>query len=128
MSMISTRTRRFKPTRRTARPAASFGAGLNFFVPLAVVAEGFVEPTDEDKAAVAQMFADGPEPEWDMAGEAAFVDAMSALTPPPADVCRSCGQAAEVDRDGLCFNCERDGTGASMACVNRHFGLGNRVF
>jgi hypothetical protein len=33
MSMISTRTRRVKPTRRTPRPAAPFAAGLTHFVP-----------------------------------------------------------------------------------------------
>ena len=43
-------------------------------------------PAMTDKAAAASMFADADEPDYDMlAGEAAFIAASEALTPPPAD-------------------------------------------
>jgi hypothetical protein len=46
----------------------------------------------------------------------------------PAGCCRSCGEPAESLADGLCPDCERQADEATYACVNRHFGLGNRVF
>jgi hypothetical protein len=36
-----------KPVRRTARPVAPFGSGLVRFIPFAVSAPGFIEPSDE---------------------------------------------------------------------------------
>jgi hypothetical protein len=89
---------KYKPTRHTPRPSAPFGAGI--FTRLARF-----EPTDADRQWAAQAFNSSPEPDYDtLAAEAAFVDAMSDLT--PVDLCRSCGQPAEVDRDGLCPDCE----------------------
>jgi hypothetical protein len=82
-----------------------FGAGLFRFTPYAVTAPGFTEPSDEDRAAAALMFAD-TEPDYDqLAGEATYLAAVSALTPPPA-YCRSCGQPAGVNRDGWCDACD----------------------
>jgi hypothetical protein len=46
----------------------------------------------------------------------------------PAGCCRSCGEPAEVDRDGLCDACERAGTEATIAAANARAGLGYRVF
>jgi hypothetical protein len=131
MSMISTRTRRVKATRHTARPSAPFGAGLTNYVPFAVVAEGFVEPTDEDKAAAARIFADEPEPDWDMlAGEAEYIASVENLGPPPAaGVCKKCGEPSEELSWGLCPDCYDDAaTDAAIACVNNLHGLGRRVF
>jgi hypothetical protein len=73
----------------------------------AVLARGFVEPSDEDRTALGQLFADDQaEPDWDtLAGEAAYVNAVSSLTPPPG-FCRSCGQSVEVNRDGWCDTCD----------------------
>lgn len=46
----------------------------------------------------------------------------------PVGHCRSCGELAEVDRDGLCERCEREGTAATIAGENGRAGLGYRVF
>jgi hypothetical protein len=51
-------TPKVKPVRNANRPAGRFGAGLFRVTPYAVTAPGFVEPTDEDRAAVRQLFAD----------------------------------------------------------------------
>jgi hypothetical protein len=71
-------SRRVKLTRRTARHDRSFGAGLVHFVPIAVTAPGYVEPSDEDKAAAAAMFADDDDldpAEMELrAAEAAYYD------------------------------------------------------
>ena len=116
-----------KPTRRTPRPTVAFGAGLLCYVPLAVLAPGFAEPSDEDRAVVAEMFADA-EPDYDaMADEAAYLASLESLDPPPG-ICRSCGQAADDLTGGRCDACDRAGTDATIACVNARFGLGKRVF
>jgi hypothetical protein len=130
MSIIRVNHPPVKPTRRTGRPSAPFGAGLFCFVPFAVLAPGFVEPSDADRAVVGQMFADDAEPDFDrMAEESAYLASLESLEPPLADVCRSCGQPAELDdRYGRCDACDRAGTDASSACVNERFGLGRRVF
>ena len=128
MSMISTRTRRVKPARRTARSSAPFGAGLVRFVPFAVTAPGYVEPSDADKSAAAAMFADA-EPDFDMlAGEAAFIASSEALTSPPATRCRSCGELADVNAVGYCDRCDDLGTDATIKGQNGRAGLGYRVF
>jgi hypothetical protein len=58
-----------KPARKSARLDRPFGAGLFRFTPYAVTAPGFTEPSDEDRAAAALMFADS-EPDYDqLAGE-----------------------------------------------------------
>jgi hypothetical protein len=86
-----------------------FGADLFSFFTYAVTATRFVEPSDEDRAAVGQMFADyhtEPEPDGDtLAGEAAYLDAVSSLTP-PLGYCKSCGRPAEVNADGWCDDCD----------------------
>jgi hypothetical protein len=46
----------------------------------------------------------------------------------PAGYCRSCGELAEVDGDGLCDACERAGAEATTAGENALAGLGHRVF
>lgn len=56
--MICVPSRRVKPARRTARSNRPFGAGLTHYIPFAVIAGNFLEPSDEDKAAAAAMFAD----------------------------------------------------------------------
>jgi hypothetical protein len=62
-TMIRAARPQVKAARHTARPVASFGAGLLRFVPFAVTAPGFAEPSDADRAAVGQMFADDAEPD-----------------------------------------------------------------
>jgi hypothetical protein len=93
-----------------SRPVSlRFGAGLFRFSTYAATAAGFVEPSDEDRAAVGQMFADyhsDPEPDWNKrAGEAAYLDNVSSLTPPPG-YCKSCRRPAEVNTDGWCDVCD----------------------
>jgi hypothetical protein len=133
--MITPIARRVKPTRRTARPAAPFGAGI-------LPRPTRFQPTDEDRAAAVLMFADDadwdvrladaeqPEPDYDMlAGEAATLDAMCALTPPPAGLCKTCGEPSEALSWGMCPDCYDDAaTDAAIACVNSLHGLGRRVF
>ena len=129
MSTMTTarRTVNRKPARRTARPSAPFGAGLFRFVPFAVTAAGYVEPSDADRAAASAMFND--EPDYDqLAGEAAFLDACEALTPPPAGYCRSCGKPAETLSYGYCDACDDAGTEATIAGENGRAGLGYHVF
>jgi hypothetical protein len=129
MSIISTRTRRVKSTRHTSRPAAPFGAGLTRFVAFAVTAPGFVDPSDEDKAAAAAMFARDDEPDYDLfAGEAAFLASCEAMTPPPVGHCRSCGQPSEALSYGLCDACDDAGTEATIKGENGRAGPGYRVF
>jgi hypothetical protein len=83
--IICTSDAKVKPVRRTARPGRPFGASLFRFTPYAITAPGLVEPSDEDRAAVGQLFADDQaEPDRDtLAGEAAYVNAVSLLAPPP---------------------------------------------
>lgn len=129
MSTMTAARPKIKPTRRTARSDAPFGAGLTRFVPFAVTAPGYVEPSDEDNAWAAANLNDEPEPYWDaMAEEAAYLAWCEAMTPPPAGHCRSCGEPAETDRDGLCDRCEREGIAATIAGENGRAGLGYRVF
>ena len=125
--MICTASPKVKPARRTARPSAPFGSGLFRFVAFAVTAAGYAEPSDADRAAAATMFTG--EPDYDqLAGEAAYLDSCAALTPPPVEVCRSCGELAEISRAGYCDACDDAGTEATIAGVNGRAGLGYRVF
>jgi hypothetical protein len=115
-------TLKVKPVRKTTRPEAPFGAGI-------LPKRARFQPSDADRRWAAQAFADGGEPDWDaLAAEAACLDAMCSLTPPPVERCPSCGELAEALADGLCPDCERRADEMTHACVNRHFGLGNRVF
>jgi hypothetical protein len=104
MSIISVHRPPVKPTRRTPRPPGPFGAGLFTFIPLAVMATGFVEPSDEDRAAVVAIFADA-EPDYeDRAAEFEWNRQFEDTAPLPGH-CRSCGQPAELDRFGYCDPC-----------------------
>ena len=115
---------KIKTTRKTTRPDRPFGSGILRFIPLS---RGF-EPSDADRAAAAQMFADATEPDWDrLAGEAAYIAASEALTPPPSTRCRSCGELAEVNAVGRCDDCDERGTDATIAGQNGRAGLGYRV-
>lgn len=129
--IIGNSARRVQPTRKTARPDRPFGSGLTRFVPYAVLAPGFIEPADEDRAIVGQLFADAesePEPDWDaLAAEAEWQAQYEGLTPPPGH-CRSCGEPAELLPNGLCDACDDMADEIGTATTNRHFGLGNRVF
>jgi hypothetical protein len=135
MSMISTKPHRVKPTRHTARPSAPFGAGI-------YPTRTRFEPSEDDRRWAAQTFGDDadwdvrlaggdePESDWDMlAGEAASLDAMCAMTPPPAGICKQCGEFSEALSWGMCRDCFDDAaTDAGIACVNALYGLGYRVF
>jgi hypothetical protein len=105
-----------------SRPATGrFGAGILRFVPMS---RGF-EPSDEDRRAAAQMFGDASEPDYDLlAGEAAFLASMEALSPPPAGFCLSCGEPAEAL---YCDACDAAGTEATIKGENGRAGLGYRV-
>jgi hypothetical protein len=118
-------SRKAKVTRHSHRPAAPFGAGILRFVPLS---RGF-EPSADDRRAAAQMFADAGEPDYDvLAGEAAALASMEALSPPPAGLCRSCGELAESLTYGYCDACDDAGTEATIKGQNGRAGLGYRVF
>jgi hypothetical protein len=135
MAIISTPARRVKATRRTARTAAPFGQGL-------YPKRTRFEPSDEDRRWAAEVFgadadwdvrmAEGaePEPDWDMlAGEAASLDAMCALTPPAAGICKKCGEPSEALSWGMCPDCYDDAaTDAAIACQNRRAMGQFRVF
>lgn len=121
MSTMTPARPKIKPTRRTARPAVPFGTGV-FPRPARF------EPSAEDRAAAAAMFADD-EPDYDtLAGEAAFLASCEAMTPPPAGYCRSCGELAEALSHGLCDACDDAGTEATIKGENGRAGLGYRVF
>jgi hypothetical protein len=114
MSMISTQTRRVKPTRRTARPHRPFAAGLTRFVSYAVTAPGFVEPSDEDRAAVGAMFADDADWSARMAADA------------NGDECEACGRPAEHGElvGGLCDVCQGRAEEATMEYLYDSAGIG----
>jgi hypothetical protein len=135
MSRMAPLAAKVKATRHTSRPDAPFGAGILRSAPyygrqpftaadLEWAAQEFGRDADWD----ARMAADAG-PDWDtLAGEARFVDAASDLTP-PVRACRSCGEPADdLNAPGWCDRCDREGTDASIACVNARFGLGHRVF
>lgn len=65
---------------KSAPVARRFGQGLLRFVPAAVTAPGFVEPSEDDRRAAAAMFGrdDDGIPYDVLAGEAAYIDAVSA--------------------------------------------------
>jgi hypothetical protein len=103
------RTVNRKPTRRTARPAAPFGAGL---YPTRFV------PSDEDLAAVGPLFADVAD--WD-ARMAADAD---------GDECEACGRPVERGEleGGLCNVCQCRAEEATMACLYYSAGMGWRSY
>jgi hypothetical protein len=123
--MMCVSSTKVKATRNTSRPAAPFGRGILRFVAFAVTAPGFVEPSIEDRMAAAQMFGDAGEPDYDtLAGESAAVTSMEAMTPPPAGLCRSCGEPAEAL---YCDACDDAGTAATIAGESYRAGAGYRV-
>src|SRR5689334_15828587 len=95
MSMISTKSRRVKPTRHSARPAAPFGAGVH-------PARARFEPSDEDRAAAVLMFAD--DADWDVRMAAGL------------EACEACGRPAEPGEleMGLCCVCMTRAEEATM--------------
>lgn len=118
MSMIGTQTRRVKPARRTARTDRPFGSGLIHFVAYAVTAADFVEPSDEDRAAVGAMFADDADWSARMAADA------------NGDACEACGRPVERGEleGGLCNVCQNRAEEATMACLYYSAGMGWRSY
>jgi hypothetical protein len=117
-------SRKVKATRHSRRPAAPFGSGILRFVPMS---RGF-EPSADDRRAAAQMFADAGDPDYDtLAGEAAFLASLESLSPPPAGICRSCGEMAESLTYGYCDACNDAGTEATIKGANGRAGLDYRV-
>ena len=107
MTMISVESRRVKPTRRTARPPAPFGAGV---YPRATR----FEPSEEDRLWAAQSF--GADADWcaRMAADA------------NGDRCEACGRPVgrgELE-GGLCSVCMARAEAASVACADYGAGLG----
>ncbi len=62
MTIISTRARRVKTTRKTTRCRRPVRRRAHRSVGFAVTAPGFAEPSDEDKSAAAAMFS--PAADW----------------------------------------------------------------
>lgn len=118
MSTMTAARLKIKPTRRTARPDAPFGAGLTRFVPFAVLAPGFVEPSDEDRAAVGPLFAGGAD--WDAR---AWSDAHGTH-------CEMCDRPVERGElvGGLCSACQDAAEEAMMTCQYGAVGLGWRSY
>jgi hypothetical protein len=118
MSMISTKARNVKPTRRTARPFAPFGAGLVHYVPFAVAAADFVEPSDEDKAAAAALFSADADWSARMAADA------------NGDHCEACGRPVERGEleGGLCNVCQCRAEEATIASLYGSVGMGFRSY
>ena len=86
MSMISTKARRVKPTRHSARLSAPFGDGVH-------PTRTRFEPSDEDRAAAVLMFAD--DADWDARMAAGL------------GTCEACGRPVEPGEleCGLCCVC-----------------------
>jgi hypothetical protein len=96
------------------RKPARFGAGLSVFVPFAVTAPGFIEPSDADRAAVGSLFADIAD--WDARPAA---DASG-------DDCEACGRPVERGElvGGLCNVCQCRAEEATMASQYAAAGMG----
>jgi hypothetical protein len=105
MTMISAKSRRVKPTRRIARPPAPFGAGV-------YPTRARYEPSDEDRAAAALMFAD--DADWDARMAAGI------------ETCEACGRPVERGEleCGLCCVCMARAEEASVACQYYGAGMG----
>jgi hypothetical protein len=100
MSTMSPARPMVKTTRRTARPSAPFGAGID------PIRTRF-EPSDEDRAAAAVMF--GDDADWDarMAADA------------NGEECEVCGRPVERCelQGGLCNACQIAAEEAAVACL-----------
>jgi hypothetical protein len=118
MSTMTTARSKIKPTRRTARPDAPFGAGILRFVPFAVIYPDHFEPGDEDKAAAAAMF--GDDADWDarMAADA------------NGDNCEACNRPVERGEleGGLCNVCQCRAEEATMTSQYAAAGMGWRSY
>jgi hypothetical protein len=136
MSIIRANRPPVKPTRRTARPSAPFGAGL-------FPKRTRFEPSEADRQWAAQVFGaaadwdvrmvegDQPQPDYDMlAGEAEYIVSVENLGPPPAaGICKKFSEPSEALSWRMCPACFDDAaTDAAIACVNSLYGLGCRVF
>jgi hypothetical protein len=112
------RTVNHKPTRRTARPDAPFGAGILRFVPFAVTCPDDFEPSDEDKAAAARMFADDADWNARLAADA------------NGEECEACGRPVERGEieGGLCNTCQCRAEEATMASQYAALGMGFRSY
>jgi hypothetical protein len=122
MSTMTAARPKIKPTRRTARPAASFGAGILRFAPFAVTYPDHFEPSAEDRAAAAAMFAADADADadWDarMAADA------------NGDRCEVCGRPVERGEllGGLCNVCQCRAEEATMASLYYSAGMGWRSY
>jgi hypothetical protein len=107
MSTMTAARPKIKPTRRTARPAAPFGAGV-FPRPTRF------EPSDEDKAAAVAMFA----------ADAYWVARVAADA--NGDACEACGRPVERGElvGGLCNVCQCRAEEATMRSQYAGVGLG----
>jgi hypothetical protein len=103
--IIAIPTRKVKAVRKTARPSAPFGAGI-------LPRTTRFEPTDEDRAAAAQLFAD--DCDWD------------ARMASGLETCGACGRPVEpCDLEcGLCCECLSRAEEATMASQYAGVGLG----
>jgi hypothetical protein len=109
MTIISTKSRRVKPTRHSARPAAPFGAGV-------YPKPSRFEPTDEDRRWAAQAFGDD-DPDWDVR----LADGIE---------CEACGRPVEPGEleCGLCCVCMTRAEEATMRSQYAGAGLGWHSF
>jgi hypothetical protein len=118
MSTMTAARSKIKPTRRTARPDAPFGAGILRFVPLAVTCPDHFEPSELDRAAAAAMF--GADADWSarMAADA------------NGDDCEACGRPVgrgELE-GGLCNVCQCRAEEATTASLYYSAGMGWRSY
>lgn len=111
MSTMTAARLKIKPTRRPARPAAPFGAGV-FPRPTRF------EPSDEDRAAAAAMFGDDADWSARMAADA------------NGDDCEACGRPVERGEleGGLCNVCQCRAEEATMASLYYSAGMGWRSY
>lgn len=111
MSTMTAARPKIKPTRRTARPSAPFGTGV-FPRPTRF------EPSDEDRAAAAALFADDCDWAARMAADA------------NGDNCEVCGRPVERGEleGGLCSVCQCRAEEATMASQYAAAGMGWRSY
>jgi hypothetical protein len=123
--MICLPSLKVKPTRKTARPSAPFGAGILASRPFA----GRMPFTYQDTLDAAQMFADESTPDYDaMAMESAYYDQFNGSFPETGH-CLLCGdRTADLTSAGLCDRCDDRAMDATTACRNASVGLGFNVF
>jgi hypothetical protein len=99
MSIVTAKSRRVKPSRRTGRPAAPFGTGV-------YPTRTRFEPTEDDRRWAAQVFGEIEDDRQleERALQAQWDDQFVGTI--PVGYCRSCGEPAEVNGDRLCLECE----------------------